>query len=120
VPLVEEGLVDGEITDSVVKRYIRPLLDKKIDTLVLGCTHYPLLRNVLEKNLAKDVVLVDSAQSTALEVRRVLERKFLLAGKSGRKFLKFYVSDNPEKFKKIGRRFFLKSITNVKKVELPD
>ncbi|MDR3195590.1 MAG: glutamate racemase [Endomicrobium sp.] len=118
VPLVEEGLTDGEITDSVVKKYIKPLLAKNIDTLVLGCTHYPLLRKILEKNLEKNIVLVDSAKSTVLEVKRILEQKSLLASKSGKKYLKFYVSDNPEKFKKIGKRFFSKNITDVKKINL--
>jgi glutamate racemase len=120
VPLVEEGLTDGEITDSIVKKYIKPLLAKNIDTLVLGCTHYPLLRKTLEKNLDKNIVLVDSAKSTALEVKRILEQKFLLASNRGKKYLKFYVSDNPEKFKKIGRRFFSKNIDNVKKIDLAD
>jgi glutamate racemase len=120
VPLVEEGLIDGEITDSVVKKYIKPLLGKNIDTLVLGCTHYPLLRKPLERNLDKNVILVDSAKSTALEVKRILEQKSLLAEKSGKKYLKFYVSDNPDKFKKIGRRFFSKNITDVKKIDLTE
>jgi glutamate racemase len=118
VPLVEEGLTDGEITDIIIKKYIKPLLSKRIDTLVLGCTHYPLLRKALEKNLDKNIVLVDSAKSTAMEVKRILEQKSLLASKSNKKYLKFYVSDNPEKFKKIGMKFFSKSIKDVKKVDL--
>ncbi|MDR1122681.1 MAG: glutamate racemase [Endomicrobium sp.] len=118
VPLVEEGLIDGEITDKVVKKYIKPLLAKKIDTLVLGCTHYPFLRKILEKNLDKNIIVVDSAISTALEVKLILDKKFLFASKNGKKYLKFYVSDNPEKFKKIGMRFFSKDITIIKKVDL--
>lgn len=118
VPLVEEGWIDEEITDRTVKKYIKPLLAKKIDTLVLGCTHYPLLRKTLERNLDKNIILVDSATSTALEVKRILDKKSLLASKNGKKYLKFYVSDNPEKFKKIGRRFFSKNITTIKKIDL--
>jgi glutamate racemase len=120
VPLIEEGLTNGEITDTIVKKYIKPLLSKKIDTLVLGCTHYPLLRKTLEKNLDKNIVLVDSAKSTAMEVKRILEQRSLLAPNSNKKYLKFYVSDNPEKFKKIGIRFFSKNIKNVKKIDLGD
>lgn len=120
VPLVEEGLIEGEIADSVVKKYIKPLLAEKIDTLVLGCTHYPLLRKTLEKNLEKNIVLVDSAKSTALEVEKVLKKKSLFASKSGRKYLRFYVSDNPEKFKKIGKIFFSKSIADVTKIDIFD
>ncbi|MDR1244580.1 MAG: aspartate/glutamate racemase family protein, partial [Endomicrobium sp.] len=115
---VEEGWIDEEITDRTVKKYIKPLLAKKIDTLVLGCTHYPLLRKTLERNLDKNIILVDSAISTALEVKRILDKKSLLASKNGKKYLKFYVSDNPEKFKKIGRRFFLKNIKTIKKIDL--
>ncbi|MDR1662832.1 MAG: glutamate racemase [Endomicrobium sp.] len=118
VPLVEEGLIDGEITDRIVKEYIKSLLAKKIDTLVLGCTHYPLLRKTLERNLDENIILVDSATSTALEVKRILDKKSLLASKNGKKYLKFYVSDNPQKFKKIGRRFFSKNIVNIKKINL--
>ncbi|MDR2251787.1 MAG: glutamate racemase [Endomicrobium sp.] len=118
VPLVEKGWIDGEITDRTVKKYIKHLLAKKIDTLVLGCTHYPLLRKTLERNLDKNIILVDPATSTALEVKRILDKKSLLASKNGKKYLKFYVSDNPEKFKKIGRRFFSKNITTVKKINL--
>jgi glutamate racemase len=118
VPLVEEGLIDEEITDKVVKKYIKPLLAKKIDTLVLGCTHYPFLRKTFERNLDKNIIIIDSATSTALEVKFILDKKSLFASKNGKKYLKFYVSDNPEKFKKIGMRFFSKNITIIKKIDL--
>jgi glutamate racemase len=118
VPLVEEGWVEGEIADSIVKKYIEPLLSKNIDTLILGCTHYPFLRQTLEKNLGKGVILIDSARATAEEVKNVLKQKSLLASGKGKKFLKFYVSDNPEKFQAIGNRFFSKKISSVKKIEM--
>jgi glutamate racemase len=120
VPLVEEGLTSGKIIDSIVRGYMESLLSKGIDTLVLGCTHYPLLARTLKKNLGKSVVLVDSAKSTAVEVKRVLEQKSLLASRNKERCLKFYVSDNPEKFKKIGTRFFSKNIKDVEKVDLGD
>jgi glutamate racemase len=118
VPLVEEGWVEGEIADRVVKEYIQPLLSKNIDTLILGCTHYPLLRKTLEKNIGNDVILIDSAKATAQEVKNVLKQKSLLSSGKTKKFLKFYVSDNPEKFQTIGGKFFLKKISGVKKIEL--
>jgi glutamate racemase len=118
VPLVEEGWSSGEITDSIVKKYIEPLLDKKIDTLVLGCTHYPLLRETLEKNVGGNVVLIDSAKATAQEVKNILKETCLLADVKGKKFLKFYVSDNPEKFQTIGSRFFSKKISVVQKIKI--
>ncbi|OEG71443.1 glutamate racemase [Candidatus Endomicrobiellum trichonymphae] len=118
VPLVEEGWSSGEITDSIVKKYIEPLLDKKIDTLVLGCTHYPLLREALEKNVGGNIVLIDSAKATAQEVKNILKETCLLADVKGKKFLKFYVSDNPEKFQTIGSRFFSKKISVVQKIKI--
>jgi len=120
VPLVEEGWNDDEVTDIVVKRYIAPLLSRRIDTLVLGCTHYPLLKRVLEKNAGGKIVLIDSAEATAGEVKRVLNREHLLADAESGKFLRFYVSDNPAKFKSIGSRFFSGKISCVKKVECFD
>jgi glutamate racemase len=118
VSLVEEGWSSGEITDSIVKKYIEPLLDKKIDTLVLGCTHYPLLRETLEKNVGGNVVLIDSAKATAQEVKNILKETCLLADVKSKKFLKFYVSDNPEKFQILGSRFFSKKISVVKKIKM--
>jgi glutamate racemase len=118
VPLVEEGWSSGKITDSIVKKYIEPLLNKKIDTLVLGCTHYPLLRETLKKNLGGSVVLIDSAKAAAQEVKNILNRTCLLADAKGKKFFKFYVSDNPEKFQTIGSRFFSKKISGVKKIKM--
>ncbi|MCA6079895.1 MAG: glutamate racemase [Endomicrobium sp.] len=118
VPLVEEGWNSGEIADSIVKKYIKPLLDKKIDTLVLGCTHYPLLRETLKKNVGRSIALIDSAKATAQEVKSILEEACLLADLKSRKFLKFYVSDNPKKFQAIGSRFFSKEMPSVKKIKM--
>ncbi|MDR1401238.1 MAG: glutamate racemase [Endomicrobium sp.] len=118
VPLVEEGWNDAEVTASIVQKYVEPLLDKQIDTLVLGCTHYPLLKKTLKKNVGEKIILIDSAEATADEVRNILNKKHLLANTKNKKFLRFYVSDNPGKFKRIGSRFFSKKIFNVKKIEM--
>jgi len=118
VPLIEEGLNDDKITDIVVKKYLEPLLDKRIDTLVLGCTHYPLLKHILRKNVGEKVVLIDSAKATAYEIRNTLYKRCLFANSRSKKFLRFYVSDNPDKFKTIGSRFFSKKILDVKKIEM--
>jgi glutamate racemase len=118
VPLVEEGWSSGEITDSIVKKYIEPLLNKKIDTLVLGCTHYSLLRETLEKNMGENVVLIDSAKAASQEVKNILKKTCLLADVKDKKFFKFYVSDNPEKFQTIGSRFFSKKISVIKKIKM--
>lgn len=65
VPLVEEGWLDDPVTEQVAERYLRPLLDAGVDTLVLGCTHYPLLKSVLRRAVGPDVMLVDSAEAVA-------------------------------------------------------
>ncbi|MCL2390750.1 MAG: glutamate racemase [Endomicrobia bacterium] len=115
VPLVEEGWTKNELTDSIVKYYLKPLLSKNIDTLVLGCTHYPLLKNAIQKNTGKNIVLIDSAKATAQKVKNILINRNMLADKNNSKKLSFYVSDNPEKFKRIGSRFFSGKISRVKK-----
>ncbi|MDR0956816.1 MAG: glutamate racemase [Endomicrobium sp.] len=118
VPLVEEGWISGKIADAVVKKYMVPLLKKHIDTLVLGCTHYPLLKGILRKNINEKIVFIDSAETVAQEIVNVLKQKSLLATNDGNKFLKFYVSDNPKKFQTIGNKFFWKKIHNVKKIDM--
>lgn len=72
VPLIEEGLLDDPVTDAVLRRYLEPMLTEGIDTLVLGCTHYPLLKKPIAKICGEGVVLVDSAENCALTVRRLL------------------------------------------------
>ncbi|MDR2676548.1 MAG: glutamate racemase [Endomicrobium sp.] len=119
VPLIEEGLNKGSIVDSVVKKYINPILRKKIDTLILGCTHYPILKKALSKNLGKNIKLINSAKTTAKEVKNTLNKMNILASKKCKKN-KFFVSDNPEKFQRVGNYFFSKKILNlnVKKIEI--
>src|ERR1041385_1290775 len=73
VPLIEEGWLESEITDRVVRQYLEPLVQDGIDTLVLGCTHYPLLRDAIGRFLGESVQLVDSAQNCALAVSRLLQ-----------------------------------------------
>ena len=79
VPLIEEGWLEGEITDHVVRKYLEPLVQDGIDTLVLGCTHYPLLREAIGRFLGDSVKLVDSAQNCATAVRDLLEGENLRA-----------------------------------------
>lgn len=109
VPLVEEGWLYDSITVEVADRYFSELKGYGIDTLVLGCTHYPLIRHTLQKVIGEDVTLVNPAYETAVSLRRVLKEKELLcesqpAGKEGVKEVslpehEFYVSDGAERFK---------------------
>src|SRR6266478_7969302 len=84
VPLIEEGLLNDDVTDQVIARYLQPLLADGIDTLVLGCTHYPLLTDAIARMLKRQVILVDSAQNCARAVEEILDRESLRAAPSSR------------------------------------
>lgn len=75
VPLVEEGLLDGPIAESVVEHYLREFKESKVDTLILGCTHYPLLKPLIEKYMGEGVKVIDSAEAVALEIGHLVERE---------------------------------------------
>lgn len=113
VPLVEEGWTNERITLEVAQRYLAPLLKKDIDTLILGCTHYPLLKNVLRKTVGKRIKFVDSAEELTEEVKTQLRQKGLTADKRRKGRCRFYVSDEPIHFQKVGRRFLEKRIKDV-------
>lgn len=97
VSLVEEGWTNDPITDEVAKRYLRSLLDSNIDTLVLGCTHYPLLRKTIGRLVGEKVTLVNPAYETACSLREMLKREGLYR-ESGKTSYHFYVSDGAERF----------------------
>jgi glutamate racemase len=118
VPLVEEGWLDKPVAREIVKEYLVPLLQNKIDTLVLGCTHYPLLKDLLAQVAGPEVRLIDSAEETARTVGRELSRLKLSAPKGGGKAHRFYVSDAPEKFEKVGQRFLGRDIPGVRRVDI--
>lgn len=97
VSLVEEGWTNDPITDEVAKRYLRSLLDSNIDTLVLGCTHYPLLRKTIGRLVGEKVTLVNPAYETACSLREMLKSEGLYR-ESGKTSYHFYVSDGAERF----------------------
>ena len=115
VPLAEEGWLDDPITVDVIRRYITPMLEKDIDTLVLGCTHYPLLAESIRKVAGDNVNLVNPALETALELARILREKELLSDGSDVPHHRFYVSDGAEKF-----RSFANSILPCEIIETRD
>lgn len=117
VPLVENRFFSDRVTRQVAGKYLTELKKKRIDTLILGCTHYPLLRKVIG-HIMKDAVLIDSASAVAKEVKRILaERKLeTVAGKT-RPAVKCFVSDDAEGFKKTAG-IFLREKISVKKVVL--
>ncbi|MDD3219100.1 MAG: glutamate racemase [Lachnospiraceae bacterium] len=99
-PLVEEGWLKDEITESVIRRYLEDLMEESIDTLILGCTHYPLLRSTFSKIVGEHVNLVNPAYETAQELKRLLDREHLASeGTVEEEFpYRFYVSDAAERF----------------------
>ena len=118
VPLAEEGWIDHPVTRMVAKEYLFPLTLEKIDTLILGCTHYPVLRAAIEAAIGQGVKLVDSGEATALEVERVLQTHALCNSSTDRPNLQFYVSDIPSKFAEVGERFLGQTMGRVKRVSI--
>jgi glutamate racemase len=103
VPLIEEGLLDDEVTDQVIVRYLEPLLADEVDTLVLGCTHYPLLKGAIARLLKREIVLVDSAQNCAHAVEETLNRQSLRAAPSNRGELHVGLTDAADSFLNVAR-----------------
>jgi glutamate racemase len=119
VPLVEEGWGEHRITRLVVEEYLLPLKDLGIDTLVLGCTHYPVLKNTIAQVLGPEIRLIDSALTTAEMVFQMLKQRGWLHPADGVPEDDFYVTDFPERFLKVGEIFLKKKIENVEVANLP-
>jgi len=114
VPFVEEGWLSGSVVLEVAKSYLKPLKNAGVDTVILGCTHYPLLKPVIKEVMGHDVTLIDSAKQVAAEVKKILAAENLLnEGRRGKH--KFYVSDNPEWFSSLAKRFLGQPLRDVKK-----
>ena len=103
VPLVEEGWWGHPVTAQVARHYLASLKRSRIDVLVLGCTHYPLLKGVLQREMGTSVKLIDSAEQTALETEELLSR-LKLRRRSGPGKREFFVSDAPGRFLKLSKR----------------
>jgi glutamate racemase len=116
VPLVEEGWANQKATYNIADFYLRQLKKANIDTLILGCTHYPLLKNVLKKVLGSSVRLIDSAKQVAYETKHVLANEGLLNFRGVRPRHQFYVSDELQQFKKLAKNFLGRDIDNLRKV----
>jgi glutamate racemase len=116
VPLVEEGWTDNAVVDLTVKNYLGSLKQSGIDTLILGCTHYPLLKKALRGFMGKTMRLVDSAEEIAIEVAGLLKRQSL-ARKQGKGVHGFFVTDAPERFIKVGRRFLGEKVESAVRIE---
>lgn len=118
VPLVEEGWADDPVTEEIVRRYLKDLLSKEVDTVVLGCTHYPLLRKVISKIAGEEVKLVNPAYESARELRRVLEENELLNIEKSSLHHQFFVSDGAEKFREFANSILPCEIIETKDVNI--
>lgn len=117
VPLVEEGWTDGVIARLVVERYLNGFKDKDVDTIVLGCTHYPLLKDAIQ-DVMGDVKLIDSAVETAKVVKELVADKAMMKLSETPPSEKFFVTDSPERFINVGEKFLQKKIKNIEKIKL--
>ena len=115
VPLVEEGWLNGAVSRQIATRYLGGLRQRRIDTLILGCTHYPLLAPTIQQVLGLRVALVDSAKQTANEVRGVLAGTEALCGQDRRPRHRFFVTDEPTHFHRLADRFLGRMIGSVER-----
>ena len=118
VPLIEEGWTDDDATRIIAGRYLTPVAEAKTDTLVLGCTHYPLLKSVIGRVVGRDVRLIDSAEETARETGEVLRAAGIETSLPNEARYRFIASDAPETFLQAGQRFLGSSIDRVETITL--
>ena len=116
VPLAEEGWLKDRVTLDIAKTYLRPLQKQKIDTLVLGCTHYPLLKNIIHKIMGPRVRLIDSAKQVAQEVRYILDAEGMFS-KIKKPKHEFYVTDEQALFKDLAQTFLGQPVNNIRIVK---
>jgi glutamate racemase len=118
VPFIEEGWLDHEATRLVAQEYLTPMARASVDALVLGCTHYPLLKSLIGGILGDHVRLIDSAEETAAETGRVLDRLDVRADGDSAPCHRFIASDAPEQFLRMGQRFLGGAVKNVETLTL--
>ncbi len=104
VPLVEDSIFEGPVAEEAVRHYLGDIVEAGVDTLLLGCTHYPFLAPVIGKVLGSGVTIVDAAEGTAVELRGLLEERNLLNPNLGQGRRRFYFSDRTEAFQRLARR----------------
>lgn len=123
VPLVEEGLLEDPVTDEIAMRYLSELIDSGIDTLILGCTHYPLIRSTVRRIMGDQVTLVNPAYETANELKELLQKNHLYnteTPKLGANKYQFFVSDAAEKFKRFANSVMKYGVLSVKSINIEE
>jgi glutamate racemase len=119
VPLIEAGKTSGEEVERIVREDLEPLIKAGVDTLILGCTHYPYLTKVIKKIMPNGVNVVDPAEALARRLKTILKESDTLSDTNNPEH-QFYVSGDPDEFKKTGSKFFGKEIETVHKIDLDD
>lgn len=123
VPLVEEGLLEDPVTDEIARRYLSELIDIDIDTLILGCTHYPLIRSTVGRIVGEGVTLVNPAYETARELKQMLEENNLLNDEApclGSNQYQFFVSDKADKFVRFANSIIKYGILSAKTINIEE
>ncbi len=117
VPLAEEGWTEHGATELIAREYLFPMKQEKIDTLVLGCTHYPILAGVISGVLGESVSLIDSGEAAAAEVGGILDEQDLRNPSGAKPHIQFFVSDIPHKFAEVGERFLGHKLGRIRRAE---
>ncbi|NLJ57324.1 MAG: glutamate racemase [Tissierellia bacterium] len=118
VPIVEEGWEYSQVAELTAEKYLTELTEHQVDSLVLGCTHYPILRYTIKKVVGPNVKLINPAFETAKDLKSLLKEKNLLNEFKGNPKYEYYVSDAPEKLRRIGGNFLKKEIDNLYKIAI--
>lgn len=118
VPLVEEGEIESPVARLVAEQYLASLRELEVDTLVLGCTHYPLLKRIIGETMGTGVRLIDSAEAVAEEAAQLLERHGLLGTNPGMHRSRFYVTDAAARFHRIAERILGSPLEHLEAVEI--
>ena len=118
VPLAEEGWIKHKATYEIAEEYLKELREEEIDTLVLGCTHYPILTEIIQKVIGPKVSLIDSGVASSELIKKELEKFDLLSDSGTTGSQEYYVSDIPAKFKEVAELFLGRAIDRVHKVDL--
>lgn len=120
VPLAEEGLIDHPATKLIAEEYLSPLVEKKVDTLILGCTHYPILANVIQQVMSNSVKLIDSGIAASVEVENYLNARGIKNDSHNIGRTEFYVSDIQTKFKEVATRFLGSPVDKIHHVDIDE
>jgi len=117
VPIIEEGLENHDFTQEIIQLYLSPVIDLNIDTLILGCTHYPIIKDQLSTILPDNIRYIASGTPVGEWLKKYLFKNKLL-NTNDSNYIDFYVSDAPKKFQKLGSKFLNNKITNIKLMQI--